>query len=133
MSTFMTTHPLGLISNFEFRISNFETRVSGSLRLRFPWFRNVVVAGPEGPAYKGCQETCRRVLQGPPPFGNKTARLFGQPEGTGYVGFEIAAHPHGRRDACPTNPGRKPYESLWGRRPACQESGWVTSRCWRKA
>ena len=47
--------------------------------------------------------------------------------------FEFAAHPHGRRDACPTNPGMKPHESLWGRRPACQESGWVTSRCWRKA
>jgi hypothetical protein len=26
------------------------------------WFRNIVVAGSKGPAYKGCQDTCRRVL-----------------------------------------------------------------------
>jgi len=37
-------------------------RVSGWLRFRLSSFRNIVVAGPKGPAYKGCQDTCRRVL-----------------------------------------------------------------------
>ena len=35
--------------DFRNQISNFESCVSGSLRLRLPWLRNIVVAGPLGP------------------------------------------------------------------------------------
>ena len=41
--------------------------------------RNIVVAGPEGPAYNS-PETRRRVLQGPPPPGNKIARRTHNPK-----------------------------------------------------